>query len=1178
MKAFDLNSKYSLESGDIYLNGMQALMRVMLDQKRADMRAGLSTGGLVTGYPGSPVGGVDHEMIRNRALLQQNRIVFQPGLNEEMAATAVFGSQLVEHLDGADVQGVFSMWYGKAPGVERAGDAFHHYNFRGTARHGGVLAVAGDDPFARSTVFPSDSNSGFYKWFMPILAPADLQDVVDFGLHGFALSRAAGLWTGFKLVTDVAESAMTVSVGPDRIQPIIPEVEYDRRRFEPRLRVNEAGPAMIEGERELYYARLEVARRYAAINGLNRVTLAAPRPRIGLVASGSTYFVLRQALRDLGLTDAELKDRGVSVLKVGMIFPLDTDIVRAFSEGLEDLVVFEDKRPFLEGFIKDALFNLPKRPNVIGKRDERGGDFLPAHGELTSTIIARALAMRFAKAFDLPDLPARAAALDNLATLGGGGPGASHVPYFCSGCPHNRSLQAPKGATVGAGTGCHIMAIWMDDRYGEVKGYTQMGGEGAQWVGALPFTGNGHVFQNMGDGTFAHSGSLAIRFAVSSDANITFKILYNSTVAMTGGQDILGGMSVARMVAMLEAEGVARIIVTADDMERYPHSRVGSAEVWHRDRLIEAQEVLATVPGTTVLIHDQQCATEKRRSRKRAKLATPTTRLFINERVCEGCGDCGVKSNCLSVRPVDTEFGDKTRIHQSSCNLDTSCLAGDCPSFLSVEPSARSAPVAKPQLPQPSVLPADPARPAVDASYAICLAGVGGTGVVTVNQVLGTAAFLDGLKVRTFDDTGSSQKAGVVTSYFKVVAANVEVAGPVGTGEADVLLGFDPLALAQPNNLRRAQGGRTRAAVSTSAVPTGEMVANRQKKYPSMTTLKAAIDAVSVPATNIYLDTLDISTRLFGDHLGANFILVGAAYQLGWLPVSAEAIEQALRLNGTAVEMNITAFRWGRALAVDPQALHAIPADRPPSLSVGTHGRRDLDAEIAVLGLPERAAQSARRNAGELIGYQNVSYARSYVDLVGRVAAVARPFGEKGEAFVLAVVRNLYKLMAPKDEYEVARLLLDESEAQRLTEEFGPGARISYNLHPTFLRSLGMRRKVRLGSWFRPVLQILRSAKVVRGTPADVLGWTEVRRAERRILAEYRDAVIQAAENLTPGNINVAVALAGLPDLVRGYEDVKLANIERFDVALAEMRRGLAGACSTAADVACNPGVEVVPA
>jgi indolepyruvate ferredoxin oxidoreductase len=1144
--AYSLKQKYTDEEGQVYLNGTQALLRLMLDQSRADRRNGLSTAGFVCGYPGSPVGNVDDEMIKNRALADEHHIVHRMGGNEELAATAVFGTQLVQNIPDPRYDGVFSMWFGKAPGVDRAGDAFHHHNFRGVGPNGGVLCVAGDDPHARSTIFPSDSNAAFYKFFMPILSPGNIQEIIDYGLHGYALSRASGLWIGFKLVTDVADSAAVAEVGAHRIKPVLPDVMFDGRPLVPTLRPNEAGAPLIEAERRMVGGQLEIARRYAALNGLNRIVARPAAPRIGIITSGKTYYDVRQALSDIGLaTDQALEAAGIGLLKFGMIYPIEPDILHEFAQGMEELIVIEDKRPFIELFVKDMLYGAAHQPLVVGKQDEKGEQLLPVHGEQSADTIARALLRRLGGIVTTPAGEARACALD---VRPGSAPLAlstSRTAFFCSGCPHNTSLKAPDGAIVGAGIGCHIMDLWMGpEGFGSVKGYTQMGGEGAQWVGLSPFTNTKHFFQNLGDGTFAHSGSLAIRFAVAAKANVTYKILYNSTVAMTGGQDITGGMTVANMVKLLEAESVTRILVTTDDVDQFPGAKVGSAEVWPRTRLIEAEKLLAGVTGVTALIHVQQCATEKRRLRKRGKLAEAPTRTIINERVCEGCGDCGVKSNCLSVLPVETEFGRKTQIHQSSCNQDMSCVQGDCPSFATIATSSLPEKQRAAQVPFPDVSLPEPTLIVPRTGFSACLTGIGGTGVVTVNQILGTAAFLDGVAVQTYDHTGSSQKAGPVTSHLKILPDGQSGSPTVGSAQADLYLVFDPLVAVTPANIAAASADRTVAVVSTAVVPTGEMIADKNRHYPPAAQIRGRLDAVSRAGESRYLDAQGMAERLLGDHLASNLLLVGAAYQAGALPIPAALIEQAIDLNGTAVEMNKLAFRWGRLIIANPDIVDAqIAASKP------AHARPALSP--AAVRLLEGTTAGELRDTlvlrvPELIAFQNEGYARRYLDFVDRVRKAEAALPGAPTDLAVAVAKYLYKLMAPKDEYEVARLLLDDHERARLDSTFGKGARVTWHLHPTFLRSLGFKQKVKFGPWFLPALKLLRAAKSVRGTALDIFARTHVRRMERDILAHYELLIGKLLAVLTPGNHAQAVTIAALPDMIRGYEDVKVRNAQDY--------------------------------
>ena len=1155
---FSLDDRYALESGAIYLNGIQALTRILIDQRRADLRRGLNTGGFVCGYPGSPVGGVDHEMERAKRFLDAHHVVHRRGLNEELAATAAFGTQTLHAAPGARYDGVYAMWFGKAPGVDRSVDAFRHANFRGVDPRGGVLAVAGDDPHARSTIFPSDSNGVFSSLFMPTLNPGSVQDVIDFGLHGYALSRASGLWVGLKLVTDVADSAGTALVDPARIMPLIPEVLYRGARLEPKLRVGEAGAMLIEGERRMLLGQHEIAREYARLNGLNRVMFEPRRPRIGMLTTGKTYYDLRQALRDLGIDETEMERLGLRILKMGMIYPVEPTVLRDFSRGLEEVIVVEDKRPLLEAALKEVLYHEPERPRIIGKEDETGAPFLPSHGELSADVIARACGSRLrARVSEPARIDARIDRLDR-ASNSASPVSAARSAYFCSGCPHNRSLRVPEGSVVGGGIGCHIMAVWMAPFAGDIVGFTQMGGEGAQWVGLSPFTDTKHFFQNLGDGTFAHSGSLAIRFAVSSGANVTYKILYNSTIAMTGGQDVAGGMSVPDMVRMLEAEGVKKIVVTTDEPERYRGVDVSRASVRHRDDLIAVETDLAATPGVTALINDQQCAAEKRRKRKRGALAWRPRSIAINERVCEGCGDCGRKSNCLSVQPVETEFGRKTRIHQSSCNQDFSCLLGDCPSFLTIEGGAVEARLAKPApLPFPDVALPEPQTASAGHEFCAGLVGVGGTGVVTVNQILGTAATIAGLHAQTYDHTGSSQKAGPVVSHLKISPAPLESAPTVSSGSADLYLVFDTLGAVNPVNLAMAAPDRTIAIVSTARAPTGEMVANPAKTYPPQQALADRINAASRQDMNLFIDAQALAERLTGDHMASNLLLVGAAFQRGALPIPAAAIEQAIRLNGAQVEMNIAAFRWGRLSVADPAAIPAaaqVATDAPaPPRALDPRAQ----AIVNSIGASGETLRLLQIRIPELIAWQDEACARDYAAFVGRALQAERRAGGGRTTLSQAVARYLYKLTAYKDEYEVARLMLDQEAAQNIVATFGAGAKISWHVHPTFLRALGVKKKISLGAWFRPVLRMLAAMKGLRGGALDLPGRARVRKIERALPAHYRQLMIAAFDALTPANYDAVAELAAAPDMVRGYEDVKLASVALYKTEIERLAHAL---------------------
>jgi indolepyruvate ferredoxin oxidoreductase len=1149
-----LQDKYLADEGEVFLTGVQAIVRALLDGRRADRRAGLRTATFVSGYQGSPLGTFDSELARLKELKDEFDIVHVPGLNEELAATSVWGSQIAPALPDARYDGVVGVWYGKAPGLDRAGDAIRHANFVGTSGTGGVLALTGDDPSAKSSTLPGHSDLALADLGLPTLSPGSLQDVIDLGLHGVALSRASGLWTALKIVTNVADGHGTAYVGPDRVAPILPTVEYDGRPYVHTPDARIVPPATIEMERSLFGVRMQIAREYARLNGLNRVEVDPADAWIGILAAGKTYADVRQALAELGLDDTELRRAGVRLLKLGMTYPLEPQIVRTFARGLREILVVEDKRPFLESAVRDVLYELAERPRVVGRHDEHGAPLLPTAGELTPDAIAPVLAARIGARVSTDAMQARLAAIDAaraavalpvLRPSPAGAPPVVRTPFFCSGCPHNTSTKAPEDALVGGGIGCHLMAMHAPKGAGTYVGATQMGGEGAQWIGMAPFTDTTHFIQNVGDGTFFHSGSLALRAAIAAGVNVTFKILFNAHVAMTGGQEVEGERSVADLTRLLEAEGVRRTIVTTEDSSRYRGvSLAKSAELWGRERLLEAQQELAAVPGVTVLVHDQRCAAEARRQRKRGLLEDPRRRVVINQRVCEGCGDCGEKSNCLSVQPVDTEFGRKTAIDQPSCNKDFSCLDGDCPSFLTVEPrhSGTPRPTAAPSLDVELPLP-EAKVPSDD--FTVRMPGIGGTGVVTVSQIVGMAGRLDRRHVWGLDQTGLSQKAGPVVSDVRISTTPIDGANKATAGAVDLYLALDVLTASDATNLRTLDPARSIAVVSTSQVPTGAMAARPDLPFPSVGDLVGAIAQRTRAQEMVTLDAQALALALFDDTLQANLIALGAAFQAGALPLSLGSVEQAIRLNGRDAERNLLAFSWGRAAVADGDRVGRMLDSRRPSRPAAKHERRS-EALLEPLATDGELRRALGVRVPDLIDYQGVDYARAYVAVVGRVLDAERSRAPGARGLAEAVAFHLHKLMAYKDEYEVARLHLDPAERARVTAMFGPDARVSLHLHPPLLRALGLRRKLRLGRWFWPALYLLRAGRRVRGTPLDPFGRARVRRVERELIDEYRELADWICERLDASNHAAAVELAELADCVRGYEDIKLRNVETY--------------------------------
>ncbi|ADB54015.1 indolepyruvate ferredoxin oxidoreductase family protein [Conexibacter woesei] len=1145
-----LADRYLLPDGEVFLTGVQALVRLLLDQHRADVRDGLRTATLVSGYQGSPLGGFDKEVGGLGPLAAEHELVLRPGVNEELGATAVWGSQLAGTLPGPRYDGVLGVWYGKSPGVDRSADAIRHGNFVGTDPRGGVLALCGDDPACKSSTIPGASESLLAALHVPVFAPGSVQEVLDLGRHAIACSRASGLWSALKVVTNVADAAATATVGLGRVTPVVPVVEHDGVPYVHRPSAHLLAPESLELEQTLVTVRLELAKRYARLNDLNRVVIDHPAARVGIVAAGATLHDVRRALTDLGLDD----DAPVRLLHVGMPYPLDDEGVRAFAAGLDEIVVVEEKGPFLERLVKEALYGGPATPPVTGARDDRGAPLLPAHGTLDADAIAVALGSRLlAHGAGEPErIRARLDGLVAVAARPAAQLGARRMPFFCSGCPHSASTAAPEDAVVGAGIGCHTMVMLNPSGRGRVTGITQMGGEGVQWIGAAPFTARRHYVQNLGDGTFHHSGSLAVRAAVAARLDVTYKLLCNGTVAMTGGQHVEGQMDVEAIVASLLAEGVSRIVVTADDVARYDRVTLpAGVEVRGREALMETQRELARVPGVTVLIHDQACAAELRRARKRGRAPDPPQRVVINERVCEGCGDCGEKSGCLSVEPVETELGRKTRVNQTSCNKDFSCLEGDCPSFLTVvgpreRPASRAeraAPRAAPRLPQVELPP--PAPCAAD-DVRIRLVGIGGTGVVTVSQVLGMAALLDGRHASGLDQTGLSQKAGPVTSDVRVTRAPVADGVTVPSASLDVLLGLDLLGAAAPGTLRAARTEATVAIVSDSVVPTGAMVTDPDAAAPDIGAARAAIDAVTRAERNVYLDAQRIAETLLGDVTPANVVVLGAAVQRGALPLSLDAVEQAFRLNGAGVERNLAALAWGRAAVAAPEHVAAALAesDAPPAAPLSP---RAVALVARAGGEEPKLRRLLELRVPDLLAWGGARPAERYADVVARVRAAESERLPGSTALTEAVVRGLHKLVAYKDEYEVARLHLDGLAL------LPRGSRVTFHLHPPLLRALGMRRKLRLGGWFVPVLRVMRHGRRLRGTPLDPFGYAHVRRVERALPGEYLTLVEDALARLSPATLPTAVAVAELPDLVRGYEQIKLDGVARFRARAAEL-------------------------
>ena len=1134
--AFELSDRFSGIDGPIALTGIQAVVRVLLDQRRADALNGLVTAGLMCGYRGSPVGGLDQAFEQNRSVMDANDIRFVNGVNEDLAATVVWGSQLASLDANSTVAGVTGMWYGKGPGVDRSGDALRHANLSGVSPNGGVLAVAGDDPSNKSSTIPSASEWSLSDLAMPVLFPGNVQEVLDYGRFGYELSRFAGAWVGMKLQTNVADAYATVDPCPQRLKFNSVSYLVDGQPWNHTQSDRLLGATSLQLETEMYTHRLRAAEAFATAQQFDRTVGAAGTATRGIIAAGTTYYEVIDALARLGMDLDRLAASGVRIYKPAMIWPLPPHPVGTFVDGLSEVLVVEEKRPFVERQLRDLLYHRTDRPSVLGKSDADGAPLIPFTGSLMSDDLLEPLRAWLERFVPTEKLTARRTRIPLMVT-------ATDVPtrsaYFCSGCPHNRSTVVPEGSVVGGGIGCHSLALDMDR---DVVGLTQMGGEGAQWVGLEPFTADTHRFQNIGDGTLAHSGSLAIRQACAAGSNITYKVLYNDTVAMTGGQDAAGHMTVPDITRWLEAEGVTRTVVVAADPDRYPRKSrwAATSRVEHRDRLDDVQRELRDTPGVTALVYDQACAAELRRSRKRSKIATPSTRVLIDEAICEGCGDCGVVSNCASVHPVMTPFGRKTRIDQNSCNLDLTCLGGNCPAFVTVEIDPHHTPTN----PNPPDLTKELADPVVPDDANLVMVGIGGTGVVTMSQIMSTAALLDGRHADSLDQTGLAQKGGAVVSNLRITSSPRSGSNYVGDEQADTLLMFDLIAGLDPKNLSRASPDRTVAIASTTLVPTGEMIAGRDiETFPPLSELRLRIDQHTLTSNNVLIDAGAIATDKLGSAQFANALLIGVAYQRGQIPVTGTSIENAIELNGTAVQGNLAAFRLGRDLAT---------ADNPnENYEISPHPLPDLDSAAAQLASSidanDELADVLTRRIPELIDFQNYAYARQYVADIASIRDAELAHAPGRSDLSIAVARNLYKLMAYKDEYEVARLALRTNIGTHARDSFGPNAKISYRLHPPTLKALGQTKKISLPE---PVataaFRALRATKRLRATKLDPFGRSAERRTERKLIGEYRNLIEKIVSSLNLENYDEAIAIAALADQIRGYDTIKLANVETY--------------------------------
>ena len=1120
-----LDDKYLREQGRVFLSGTQALVRVALDQRRRDRRSGLRTAGFISGYRGSPLGGLDFALWQSSRLLSDHDIRFEPGLNEELAAAAVAGTQQSGIVGSSRYDGVFGLWYAKNPGLDRAGDAIKHANAAGTTPHGGVLAVSGDDPGASSSSMPNQCEPAFISAAMPVLAPASVAELLELGLLGISLSRYCGLWVGFKAVADVVESSALIEVAPDRPGIVLPQ-DFQAAAAHLGIRWPDT---RWDQDRRLLEQRLPAARAFALANKLDRIVFGAERPRFGIVTAGKAYQDVREALSQLGIDEPVAREMGLAVYKVGMPWPLEPQAMMRFAQGASELLVVEERRDIIESQLKSLAYNWPaaSRPLIVGKTDETGAELLPTAGELSPHFVAQAIGRRIERFSAPPTVLERLEIIRSRTRVVPAVNEVARAPHFCAGCPHARSTRVPEGSFAMAGIGCHSLRLWMHD--GTTKFIMQMGGEGANWIGLEPFVDATHVFQNLGDGTYTHSGSLAVRAALAAKRHITFRILYNEAVAMTGGQPVEGALTVPQITRQLDAEGVRRIAVVSDEPGKY-RSSAGFApgvRVHHRDQLDRLQRELRDSPGVTAIVYDQVCATEKRRRRKRGEASAAPVRVFINERVCEGCGDCVDQSQCAAVLPVETPLGRKRRIDQSACNVDLSCLNGFCPSFVTVEGAA-------PRRAAPAEFAFDaPPAPALRASAEpgdILIDGIGGSGIITVGAILAMAAHLEGKGCTALDNTGLSRKGGAVSTHVRIAHRQEDLhATRIPEGGARLLLACDMVVSATGASLASIARGRTRVIANADVVPTQDQRLDPDSEMDSSALRGALIEAAGedrcdfVPATGI-------AEHLLGDAIYANMVLLGSAFQKGLLPVGDAAIDEAIVLNANDVESNRRAFALGRIAVHDAarigRFLGGFALAQP---------QESLDALIAY-------------RAEYLSSYQDAAYALRYRDLVERVRSTEARVCPGSERLAKAAARGYFRLLAIKDEYEVARLYSDGAFARELALRFEGEAKVRYHLAPPLIARrdplTGRLRKMRFGSWMGKALALVARFRRLRGTIADPFGHTAERRLERRLISEYEAVIGKVLSFLGEANFDAALEIASLPEKMRGYGHVKARNIE----------------------------------
>tara|TARA_B100000003_G_scaffold124238_1_gene111354 strand:- start:62 stop:3568 length:3507 start_codon:yes stop_codon:yes gene_type:complete len=1155
-KQYSIRDRYIQDSGKVFLTGVQALARLPIQQLRTDRHKGLNTASFLAGYPGSPLAGLNFEIENAKNLVPDLPIVHRPLLNEEHGATAVMGSQLAAEQQDCAFDGIVGFWYGKAPGLDRAGDALRHAVFTGTSRLGGAVAIVGDDPAAKSSTLPSSSDATLFDLHMPILYPGDVQEILTLGMHAVSLSRLTGAWTALKVVDAVADGSGTIDLESTIIEPIVPNLEIEGVQYEHRPDAKLLPPNNLALEKDLRVVRSELVRRYTVANNLNPTITNPPDAWIGIIASGFTYHELRHALHSIGLRNLnDIENAGIRLLHLQLPVPFDPQNIRNFSMGLEEILVIEEKNPTAEWLVKDALYGSANQPRVLGKTYPDGRPLMPSHGILDADTMVQGLfdrlSLRAADRVTSPKVGNKQRQLIPLDT--------NRSPYFCSGCPHNSSTKVPEDSLIGAGIGCHTMVLLMDEeQVGNIAGVTAMGNEGMQWVGMEPFVGREHFIQNIGDGTYFHSGQLAIASAVAAKSNMTFKLLYNGTIAMTGGQDPEGGLGVREITQIMLAQGVKQIIVTTEDLSRYKESNFPKeVRIWGRERIVEAQKSLSKVQGVTVLIHDQACAAQLRRTRKRGQSKKPDFRVLINNRICEACGDCGAVSNCLSVQTQQTPFGPKAFIDQDSCNFDSSCLNGDCPSFLTVEIDPEKTNGKFPLTPATDFELPSPEIKVSTERLDLRIAGIGGTGVVTAAQILATASMLDGFEVRGLDQTGLSQKAGPVVSDLRLSKGSPQSSNLLMQQSADVLIGFDLLVAASERSLKVAQEGKTILIASKTETPTGAMVGDPLADLPDVESLMEKLSNFINSDTSFLVDAGELCTGLLGTVTSSNIFLLGAAVQLGVLPVSPISFEEAIRLNNVNVEENLAAFQWGRIWVFD--TLYVLDHIEETNIWNSNISQPELPADtvrrVIEMGLEAEEHEAVLLFAADILAFQNKKAVDDYLALIEHVVVSVTKLSntDSQKSLIRTVARNAHKLTTYKDEYEVARLFLLpelQDEINKLPQSNGVG-RAVWHLHPPFLRALGMQKKLKVPYRVAtPLMKVLAKGKVLRGTKLDIFGYAKVRKLERIMRDRYIEEILHSLESLTDTNFSAILSLAELPDSVRGFEEIKLQKAEAFLLAL----------------------------